>query len=52
MTAKTHEQRLLEINTLDWDELLAPSDPNKIMATQEGTLIVVELVLVACEKVI
>lgn len=37
MTAKTHEQRLLEINTLDWDELLAPNDPNKLMATQEGT---------------
>ncbi|KAG5632613.1 hypothetical protein H5410_004330 [Solanum commersonii] len=35
MTAKTHEQRLLEINTLDWDELLVPNDLNKLMATQE-----------------
>ncbi|XP_006355392.1 calmodulin-binding transcription activator 5-like [Solanum tuberosum] len=35
MTTKTHEQRLLEINTLDWDELLVPNDPNKLMATQE-----------------
>lgn len=36
MTAKNHEQRLLEINTLEWDELLAPDNPNKLIATQEG----------------
>ncbi|KAJ8573926.1 hypothetical protein K7X08_010437 [Anisodus acutangulus] len=35
MTAKTHEQRLLEINTLEWDELLALNDPNKLIATHE-----------------
>ncbi|XP_059290371.1 calmodulin-binding transcription activator 5-like [Lycium ferocissimum] len=35
MTAKSHEQRLLEINTLEWDELLAPNDPNKPVTTQE-----------------
>lgn len=53
MTAKNHEQRLLEINTLEWDELLAPENPNKLNATQEGIVcILVKLVLVACEKVI
>nr|XP_016500337.1 PREDICTED: calmodulin-binding transcription activator 5-like [Nicotiana tabacum] len=36
MTAKNHEQRLLEINTLEWDELLAPENPNKLNATQEA----------------
>lgn len=37
MTVQNHEQRLLEINTLEWDELLAPGgDPNKIIATQQG----------------
>ncbi|XP_057785587.1 calmodulin-binding transcription activator 5 isoform X2 [Salvia miltiorrhiza] len=33
---KTHEQRLHEINTLDWDELLVPIDPNKHNSPQEG----------------
>ncbi|KAK6146220.1 hypothetical protein DH2020_020089 [Rehmannia glutinosa] len=35
MTIKSHEQRLHEINTLDWDELLVPDDPNKL-TPQEG----------------
>ncbi|KAG5573986.1 hypothetical protein H5410_063752 [Solanum commersonii] len=37
MTVQNHEQRLLEINTLEWDDLLAPGDPNKIVATQQGS---------------
>lgn len=36
MTVQNHEQRLLEINTLEWDDLLAPGDSNKIIATQQG----------------
>ncbi|KAH6832074.1 calmodulin-binding transcription activator [Perilla frutescens var. hirtella] len=36
MMAKDHQQRLLEINTLDWDELLVPIDPNKHISPQEG----------------
>ncbi|XP_055814235.1 calmodulin-binding transcription activator 6 isoform X1 [Solanum dulcamara] len=37
MTVQNHEQRLLEINTLEWDELLAPGGhPNKIIATQQA----------------
>ncbi|XP_059287522.1 calmodulin-binding transcription activator 6 isoform X1 [Lycium ferocissimum] len=35
-TVQNHEQRLLEINTLEWDELLAPGDPNKIIANQQA----------------
>ncbi|KAG6436959.1 hypothetical protein SASPL_101866 [Salvia splendens] len=33
---KTHEQRLYEINTLDWDELVVPIDPNNHCSTQEA----------------
>ncbi|KAL1545322.1 calmodulin-binding transcription activator 6-like isoform X2 [Salvia divinorum] len=33
---KTHEQRLYEINTLDWDELVVPIDPNKHSSPHEG----------------
>ncbi|XP_042050744.1 calmodulin-binding transcription activator 6-like isoform X2 [Salvia splendens] len=33
---KTHEQKLHEINTLDWDELVVPIDPNKHNSPQEG----------------
>ncbi|XP_059632783.1 calmodulin-binding transcription activator 5-like [Cornus florida] len=29
MTIKNHETRLQEINTLEWEELLGPDDPNK-----------------------
>ncbi|PHU01736.1 Calmodulin-binding transcription activator 6 [Capsicum chinense] len=36
MTVQNHEQRLLEINTLEWDDLLAPGDSNKIISTQQG----------------
>ncbi|KAG8372901.1 hypothetical protein BUALT_Bualt12G0115300 [Buddleja alternifolia] len=35
-TLKHHEQRLHEINTLDWDELLVPDDSHKLIAQQEG----------------
>ncbi|XP_060174026.1 calmodulin-binding transcription activator 5 isoform X2 [Lycium barbarum] len=35
-TVQNHEQRLLEINTLEWDELLAPGDPIKIIANQQA----------------
>ncbi|XP_047975464.1 calmodulin-binding transcription activator 6-like isoform X2 [Salvia hispanica] len=33
---KTHEQRLYEINTLDWDELVVPIDPNNHSSPQEA----------------
>ncbi|KAI3469309.1 hypothetical protein Pfo_025972 [Paulownia fortunei] len=36
MTIKNHEQRLHEINTLEWDELLVPDDPHKLNSLQEG----------------
>ncbi|KAH6769613.1 calmodulin-binding transcription activator [Perilla frutescens var. hirtella] len=36
MMIKDHQQKLLEINTLDWDELLVPIDPNKHNSPQEG----------------
>lgn len=36
MTVQNHEQRLLEINTLEWDDLLAPGDSNMIISTQQG----------------
>ncbi|CAA3031818.1 calmodulin-binding transcription activator 5 isoform X4 [Olea europaea subsp. europaea] len=35
-TMKNHEQRLHEINTLEWDELLVSVDPNKPITPQEG----------------
>ena len=35
---KTHEQRLYEINTLDWDELVVPIDPNNHSSPQEGII--------------
>ncbi|PIN05351.1 putative protein, contains IPT/TIG domain [Handroanthus impetiginosus] len=37
MTIKYHQQRLHEINTLDWDELVVPDDPNKMIALQQAT---------------
>ncbi|KAM3337436.1 hypothetical protein P3S68_031761 [Capsicum galapagoense] len=36
MTVQNHEQRLLEINTLEWDDLLAPGDSNMIISTQQA----------------
>ncbi|CAA2989147.1 calmodulin-binding transcription activator 5 isoform X1 [Olea europaea subsp. europaea] len=36
VTIKNHEQRLHEINTLEWDELLVPFDPNKSIIPEEG----------------
>ncbi|KAL3626586.1 hypothetical protein CASFOL_030135 [Castilleja foliolosa] len=36
LTIKNHEQRLHEINTLDWDELLVPDDPQNLNSSQEG----------------
>ena len=36
---KTHEQRLHEINTLDWDELVVPIDPNNHNSPQEGMIL-------------
>lgn len=36
VTIKNHEQRLHEINTLEWDELVVPFDPNKSIIPQEG----------------
>lgn len=35
-TIKTHEMRLHEINTLEWDELLVPDDPNKLIPPEGG----------------
>ncbi|KAL2459310.1 Calmodulin-binding transcription activator 5 [Forsythia ovata] len=35
-TIKNHEQRLHEINTLEWDELVVPVDTNKPLTPQEG----------------
>ncbi|VFQ76930.1 unnamed protein product [Cuscuta campestris] len=35
MTIQNHQQTLHDINTLDWDELLAPDDPSKLQSTQE-----------------
>ncbi|KAL6526483.1 hypothetical protein OROGR_015573 [Orobanche gracilis] len=35
MTIKNHEQRLHEINTLEWDELLVPDNSNMLVAPQE-----------------
>ncbi|KAL0457473.1 UNVERIFIED_CONTAM: Calmodulin-binding transcription activator 5 [Sesamum latifolium] len=37
VTIKHHEQRLHEINTLEWDELLVPDDPHRLITPQEGT---------------
>ncbi|GFP85269.1 calmodulin-binding transcription activator 5 [Phtheirospermum japonicum] len=34
-TVENHEQRLHEINTLEWDELLVPDNPNKLITLQE-----------------
>ncbi|KAL3626631.1 hypothetical protein CASFOL_030180 [Castilleja foliolosa] len=36
LTIKNHEQTLHEINTLDWDELLVPDDPQNLNSSQEG----------------
>ncbi|KAK4405491.1 Calmodulin-binding transcription activator 5 [Sesamum angolense] len=36
VTIKHHEQRLHEINTLEWDELLVPDDPHGLI-TPQGT---------------
>ncbi|GFP99620.1 calmodulin-binding transcription activator 5 [Phtheirospermum japonicum] len=38
MTIKNHEQRLHEINTLDWDELLVPDDPKNLNSSQKGEI--------------
>lgn len=38
MIIKDHAQKLHEINTLDWDELLVPIDPNKHNSPQEGII--------------
>ncbi|KAM7485002.1 hypothetical protein LguiA_001011 [Lonicera macranthoides] len=35
-TIKTHEMRLHEINTLEWDELLVLDDPNKLIPPEGG----------------
>lgn len=31
-----HEYRIHEINTLEWDELVVPEDPNKSITTEAG----------------
>ncbi|KAA8531287.1 hypothetical protein F0562_005996 [Nyssa sinensis] len=36
VTIKNHEMRLHEINTLEWEELLVPYDPNKLNAREGG----------------
>lgn len=38
MTIKNHEQRLHEINTLDWDDLLVPDDTHKLIMLQDGRI--------------
>lgn len=35
LTVRNHEMRLHEINTLEWDELVA-DDPNNLGAAKEG----------------
>ncbi|XAR57019.1 hypothetical protein NMG60_11025017 [Bertholletia excelsa] len=35
MTLKNHEMRLHEINTLEWEELLVPDDPNNIVGPEK-----------------
>ncbi|XP_017222907.1 calmodulin-binding transcription activator 6 [Daucus carota subsp. sativus] len=37
-TIQDHETRLHEINTLDWEELVVPEDPNKLNAPETGIL--------------
>lgn len=39
MTIINHQQRLHEINTLEWDELLVPDDPQKLNSPQEGRVL-------------
>lgn len=36
LTVQNHELRLLEINTLDWDELLLANDSNNLAAPTGG----------------
>ncbi|KAK4478328.1 hypothetical protein RD792_017618 [Penstemon davidsonii] len=36
MTVESHEQRLHEINTLEWEELLVPNDSQQLVTPQEG----------------
>ncbi|CAK9145637.1 unnamed protein product [Ilex paraguariensis] len=38
MIIKSHEMRLHEINTLEWDELLVPDDLNTLVAPEEGRI--------------
>lgn len=33
---ESHEMRLLELNTLDWDELVVPADPSKMEKVEGG----------------
>lgn len=35
LTVRNHEMRILEINTLEWDELVT-DDPNNLSASKEG----------------
>ncbi|KAL1803699.1 hypothetical protein ACET3Z_032346 [Daucus carota] len=37
-----HEIRLHEINTLEWDELVVPDDPNKLTISDEGNILCFE----------
>lgn len=37
-TIQSHEMRLHEINTLEWDELVVPDDPNKLITSEGGNI--------------
>lgn len=39
LVARNHEIRIHEINTLDWDELLVPTDISSQPSPTEGTYI-------------
>lgn len=41
-TIEHHEIRLHEINTLEWDELVVPDDPNKLTVCEEGNVLCFE----------
>lgn len=46
-----HENRIHEINTLEWDELVVPEDPNKLIALEAGNSFVLPPV-VSCSTYI
>ncbi|KAG8370500.1 hypothetical protein BUALT_Bualt14G0123300 [Buddleja alternifolia] len=43
VTIKNYERRMHELNTLEWDDLLVPDDPHKLITPQEGKAACFEL---------